>query len=113
MPNKIMPLADAIARNVRDGQTISMEGFTHLIPFAAGHEVIRQGRSGLKLVRMTPDIIYDQLSLAKKDYTPQEILLRQFQRGSTYSYSFSAGVVNRSPPATTRRVIPYAPGQPG
>ncbi len=61
MPNKIMPLADAIARNVRDGQTISMEGFTHLIPFAAGHEVIRQDRKGLKLVRMTPDIIYDQL----------------------------------------------------
>jgi glutaconate CoA-transferase subunit A len=61
MPNKIMPLADAIARNVRDGQTISMEGFTHLIPFAAGHEVIRQGRKNLKLVRMTPDIIYDQL----------------------------------------------------
>ena len=61
MPNKIMPLADAIARNVRDGQTLSMEGFTHLIPFAAGHEVIRQRRTGLTLVRMTPDIIYDQL----------------------------------------------------
>ena len=61
MPNKIMPLADAIARNVRDGQTIAMEGFTHLIPFAAGHEVIRQGRKNLKLIRMTPDILYDQL----------------------------------------------------
>ena len=61
MANKIMPLADAVARNVRDGQTVSMEGFTHLIPFAAGHEVIRQGRRDLRLVRMTPDIIYDQL----------------------------------------------------
>jgi glutaconate CoA-transferase subunit A len=61
MPNKIMPLADAVARNVRDGQTIAMEGFTHLIPFAAGHEVIRQGRKNLKLIRMTPDILYDQL----------------------------------------------------
>jgi glutaconate CoA-transferase subunit A len=61
MTNKIMPLADAVARNVRDGQTVSMEGFTHLIPFAAGHEVIRQGRKDLRLVRMTPDIIYDQL----------------------------------------------------
>jgi glutaconate CoA-transferase subunit A len=61
MPNKIMPLADAIARNVRDGQTIAMEGFTHLIPFAAGHEVIRQGRKNLKLIRMTTDILYDQL----------------------------------------------------
>ena len=58
---KIMPLADAVARHVKDGQTIAMEGFTHLIPFAAGHEVIRQSRQGLTLVRMTPDIIYDQM----------------------------------------------------
>ena len=61
MTNKIMPLADAVARYVKDGQTIAMEGFTHLIPFAAGHEVIRQQRRSLTLVRMTPDIIYDQL----------------------------------------------------
>lgn len=61
MTNKIMPLADAVARYVKDGQTIAMEGFTHLIPFAAGHEVIRQERRSLTLVRMTPDIIYDQL----------------------------------------------------
>ena len=58
---KIMPLADAVGRFVKDGQTIAMEGFTHLIPFAAGHEVIRQARKDLTLVRMTPDIIYDQL----------------------------------------------------
>ncbi len=56
-----MPLADAVARHVKDGQTIAMEGFTHLIPFAAGHEVIRQARRGLTLVRMTPDIVYDQM----------------------------------------------------
>jgi glutaconate CoA-transferase subunit A len=61
MTSKIMPLADAVARFVKDGQTIAMEGFTHLIPFAAGHEVIRQARRELTLVRMTPDIIYDQL----------------------------------------------------
>ena len=61
MTNKIMPLADAVARHVKDGQTIAMEGFTHLIPFAAGHEVIRQQRRDLLLVRMTPDIIYDQV----------------------------------------------------
>jgi glutaconate CoA-transferase, subunit A len=61
MQSKIMPLADAIGRFVKDGQTVAMEGFTHLIPFAAGHEVIRQGRRDLTLVRMTPDIIYDQL----------------------------------------------------
>jgi len=56
-----MPLADAVARFVKDGQTVAMEGFTHLIPFAAGHEVIRQSRRDLMLVRMTPDIIYDQM----------------------------------------------------
>jgi len=58
---KIMPLADAVAAFVRDGDTIAMEGFTHLIPHAAGHEVIRQGRTDLTLIRMTPDLIYDQL----------------------------------------------------
>jgi glutaconate CoA-transferase, subunit A len=46
---------------VRDGDVVALEGFTHLIPFAAGHEIIRQGRRNLTLVRMTPDIIYDQL----------------------------------------------------
>ena len=61
MTTKIMPLAEAVSRFVKDGQTVAMEGFTHLIPFAAGHEVIRQGRRDLMLVRMTPDIIYDQL----------------------------------------------------
>ena len=54
-------LAEAIAEHVRDGDTVAMEGFTHLIPFAAGHEVIRQGRRDLTLVRMTPDLLYDQL----------------------------------------------------
>jgi len=58
---EIVTLADAIAATVRDGDTVAMEGFTHLIPHAAGHEVIRQGRRNLTLVRMTPDIIYDQL----------------------------------------------------
>jgi len=61
MTSKIMPLAEAVHRFVKDGQTVAMEGFTHLIPFAAGHEVIRQQRRDLTLVRMTPDIIYDQL----------------------------------------------------
>jgi glutaconate CoA-transferase, subunit A len=56
-----MPLADAIALNVRDGDSVALEGFTHLIPFAAGHEIIRQGRVELTLVRMTPDILYDQM----------------------------------------------------
>ncbi len=58
---QVLPLAKAIAATVHDGDTVAMEGFTHLIPFAAGHEVIRQGRRGLTLIRMTPDLIYDQL----------------------------------------------------
>lgn len=57
----ILSLHDAVARYVDDGATIAMEGFTHLIPFAAGHEIIRQGRRDLTLIRMTPDLIYDQL----------------------------------------------------
>ena len=56
-----VPLADAIAEHVHDGDTVALEGFTHLIPFAAGHEIIRQGLRGLTLVRMTPDLVYDQL----------------------------------------------------
>ncbi|MGI9112672.1 MAG: CoA transferase subunit A [Gaiellaceae bacterium] len=58
---EIASLDAAIAALVRDGDTIALEGFTHLIPFAAGHEIIRQGRRRLSLVRMTPDVIYDQL----------------------------------------------------
>ena len=57
----LMTLPEAIAAHVKDGQTLALEGFTHLIPFAAGHEIIRQGRADLHLVRMTPDIIYDQM----------------------------------------------------
>ncbi|HXN15007.1 MAG TPA: CoA-transferase, partial [Usitatibacter sp.] len=57
----VMPLADAVARLVKDGQTVAMEGFTHLIPYAAGHELIRQGRADLALIRMTPDLLYDQM----------------------------------------------------
>jgi len=57
----IAPLRDAIQRFVRDGDTVALEGFTHLIPHAAGHELIRQERRDLTLVRMTPDLVYDQL----------------------------------------------------
>ena len=54
-------LADAISRHVRPGDRVALEGFTHLIPFAAGHEIIRQGLRDLTLIRMTPDLLYDQL----------------------------------------------------
>ena len=58
---KITPLREAVASLVQDGDTVALEGFTHLIPHAAGHEIIRQGRRDLTLVRMTPDLIYDQM----------------------------------------------------
>src|SRR2546429_6331166 len=58
---EIVSLQSAIRAHLHDGDTVAMEGFTHLIPFAAGHEVIRQGRKDLTLIRMTPDVIYDQL----------------------------------------------------
>jgi glutaconate CoA-transferase subunit A len=54
-------LAEAIAEFVADGMCVALEGFTHLIPFAAGHEIIRQRRRDLHLVRMTPDLVYDQM----------------------------------------------------
>ena len=57
-----MSLADAVERFVSDGASVALEGFTHLIPFAAGHEIIRQRRRELHLIRMTPDLIYDQLT---------------------------------------------------
>ena len=58
---EILTLAEAVAHFAPDGATVALEGFTHLIPMAAGHEIIRQRRRGLHLVRMTPDLIYDQL----------------------------------------------------
>jgi glutaconate CoA-transferase subunit A len=56
-----MSLADAVSSTIKDGDTVSMEGFTHLIPHAVGHEIIRQGKKHLTLLRMTPDLIYDQM----------------------------------------------------
>ena len=58
---KFLDLATAVAEMVHDGDVLALEGFTHLIPFAAGHEIIRQKRRDLTLVRMTPDLIYDQM----------------------------------------------------
>jgi glutaconate CoA-transferase, subunit A len=58
---EIVSLAEAVRTAVHDGDAVAMEGFTHLIPFAAGHEIIRQRRRELTLIRMTPDLIYDQL----------------------------------------------------
>src|SRR4051812_22518537 len=58
---RFLSLAEAVEDTIRDGDTVAMEGFTHLIPFAAGHEIVRQHRKNLTVIKMTPDIIYDQL----------------------------------------------------
>ena len=66
---KIVPLQQAVAENLKPGDTVAFEGFTHLIPHAAAHEAIRQGIGDLTLIRMTPDIVYDQMigmGLARK-----------------------------------------------
>jgi len=58
---ELLSLHDGVAAVVSDGDSVALEGFTHLIPFAAGHELLRQGRRDLELIRMTPDILYDQM----------------------------------------------------
>src|SRR3954451_8832199 len=58
---EVTSLKDAVAALVHDGESVSLERFTHLIPFAAGHEIVRQGRKDLELIRMTPDLVYDQM----------------------------------------------------
>jgi glutaconate CoA-transferase subunit A len=66
---KFLPLSQAVSENLKDGDTVAFEGFTHLIPTAAAHEAIRQGFRDLTLVRMTPDLVYDQMigmGMAKK-----------------------------------------------
>jgi glutaconate CoA-transferase, subunit A len=57
----VVRLDEAVAELVHDGDAVALEGFTHLIPFAAGHELLRQGRRDLELIRMTPDVLYDQM----------------------------------------------------
>jgi glutaconate CoA-transferase subunit A len=69
MKNKVLSMKDAVASLVHDGDVVVIEGFTHLISFAAGHEIIRQKKKDLTLARLTPDLIYDQMiqaGVAKK-----------------------------------------------
>ena len=62
--SKVVSMRDAVAANVHDGDVVAIEGFTHLISFAAGHEIIRQRKRDLTLARLTPDLIYDQMVAA-------------------------------------------------
>ncbi len=62
--SKLCNLSEAVSRLIHDGDTVYLAGFTHLIPFAVGHEIIRQGKKDLTLARATPDLIYDQMAAA-------------------------------------------------
>jgi glutaconate CoA-transferase subunit A len=69
MKNKVVSMKEAVSALVKDGDTVVIEGFTHLISFAAGHEIIRQRKKNLTLARLTPDLVYDQMiqaGVAKK-----------------------------------------------
>ena len=84
---QFLTLAEAVQRFVPDGACVALEGFTHLIPFAAGHEIIRQKRRDLHLIRMTPDLIYDQM------------IGMGCARRLTFSWGGNPGVGLAAPPA--------------
>ena len=67
--SKLIPLSEAVSKYVSDGDIIYAAGFTHLIPFAAGHEIIRQAKKNLTLARATPDLIYDQMVAAGWEFS--------------------------------------------
>jgi glutaconate CoA-transferase subunit A len=117
---EIVALADAIAATVNDGDILAMEGFTHLIPFAAAHEVIRQRRRGLTLVRMTPDLIYDQLigmgSASKLVFSwggnPGVGSLHRFRDAVTHGWPLPLEVEEHSHAGMANRYVAGASGLP-
>ncbi|MFX1760725.1 CoA transferase subunit A [Rhodococcus sp. As11] len=97
MPDKLMTMREAIATYIEDGMTVALEGFSHLIPFAAAHEIIRQGRRDLTLCRMTPDIISDQLIAAD---CVSKLVASFFASGSAGSlYEIRRRIENHDPVA--------------
>ena len=90
-------MRDAVAELVRDGDTVAIEGFTHLICFAAGHEIIRQRRRDLTLARMTPDLIYDQMIAGGR--RPEAHLQLARQPGRRWPARHPAAHRGRRPPA--------------
>ena len=117
---KFLPLRDAVADNLGDGDTVAFEGFTHLIPTAAAHEAIRQGYRDLTLIRMTPDLIYDQLvgmGMAKKlvfSYAgnPGVGLLRRVRDGIENGYPHPVEVEEHSHAAMANAYEAGAAGLP-
>ncbi len=118
--SKIKPLDEAVRENLSNGDTVAFEGFTHLIPHAAGHEVIRQGFKDLTLIRMTPDIIYDQMigmGMAKKAIfsyagNPGVGLLRRMRDAIENGYPRSIETVEHSHAAMANAYEAGAAGLP-
>src|SRR5688572_9328262 len=118
--SEFLTLSEAVRRNLHDGDTVAFEGFTHLIPHAAGHEAIRQGFKELTLLRMTPDIIYDQMigmGLAKKvvfSYAgnPGVGLLRRMRDAIENSWPRAIETVEHSHAAMANAYEAGAAGQP-
>ncbi|MFD6514182.1 CoA transferase subunit A [Rhodococcus sp. NPDC060176] len=93
--DKTLSMKEAIGRYVGDGMTVALEGFSHLIPFAAAHEIIRQGRKDLTLCRMTPDIVSDQLVAAG---CVRKLVASFFASGSAGSlYELRRRIENQDP----------------
>lgn len=119
---KFLPLKQAVAENLNDGDSVAFEGFTHLIPTAAAHEAIRQGFRDLTLIRMTPDLIYDQMigmGMAKKivfSYVgnPGVGLLRRARDAIENGFpgrSRSRSIATPAWPMPMRRVRPACPAR--
>ncbi len=117
---ELATLREAIAAAVGDGDTVAMEGFTHLIPFAAAHEVIRQRRRDLTLVRMTPDLVYDQvigMGCARKlvfswGGNPGVGSLHRFRDAVTNGWPYPLEVEEHSHAGMANRYVAGASGMP-
>jgi glutaconate CoA-transferase, subunit A len=94
--SKVVTMREAIAAHVRDGDTVVIEGFTHLICFAAGHEIIRQQRRDLTLCRLTPDLIYDQMIAA--GCARKLVFSWAGNPGAGSLHAFRRGVEGKGPP---------------
>ena len=117
---ELTSLHDAVARLVHDGDCVAMEGFTHLIPHAAGHEIIRQGRRDLTLVRLTPDVLSDQLigmgCVRKLVFSwggnPGVGSLHRFRDGVEHGWPVALDIEEHSHAGLTARFVAGASGLP-
>src|ERR1700680_1568916 len=116
----LLGLPEAVGRLVRDGDCVALEGFTHLIPYAAGQEIIRQRRRDLTLVRLTPDVIFDQMigmGCARKlifswGGNPGVGSLHRFRDAVEHGWPAPLEIEEHSPAGLTNRYVAGASGLP-